>query len=160
MLVNLTKVSVEPETKNLIEVKINRQDAMRGRVRTVAPDGEDLIINLPRGEKINDGDIFGASSAGSCYKMLIEPERVMKVLLEDPYSPDSLENATKLGYNLGNRHLEVLIENGTVYVPVTIGEEKIKRILEMMNLPILYESVEKMVSTAAPGYHAGEDDHI
>jgi urease accessory protein UreE len=143
----------------LIEVKINRRDAMRGRVRVVAPDGEDLIIDLPRGENISDGDIFGSSS-GVCYKMLIEPERVMKVLLQDPYSSDSLENAIKLGYSLGNRHLEVLIEDGTVYVPVTIGEEKIKRILDMMDLPIKYESVQKVISTSAAGYHAGEDDHI
>jgi urease accessory protein UreE len=159
MLVNLTKVSVEPETK-LIEVTINRQDAMRGRVRVVAPDGEDLIVDLPRGENISDGDIFGSSSSGVCYKMLIEPERVMKVLLQDPYSSDSLENAIKLGYSLGNRHLEVLIEDGTVYVPVTIGEEKIKRILDMMDLPITYASVQKVISTSAAGYHAGEDDHI
>jgi urease accessory protein UreE len=157
-MVSLDKTAVNVGKKKLVEVKVKRQDAMRGRLRTVAPDGEDLIIDLPRGKVINDGDFFGPSSTGSYYKMLIEPELVVKVTLKNSDSPSHLENALKLGYNLGNRHLEVLIEDGVVYVPVTIGEEKVKKILETMNLPIRYESVQKVISTTAVGYHAGEEE--
>jgi urease accessory protein len=158
-LVNLDKIAdFNFEKEKLLEVKVNRQDAMRGRLRTVAPDGEDLIIDLPRGKVINEGDVFGPSSNGSFYKTLIEPELVVKVSLED--SGNSLEKAIQLGYNLGNRHLEVLIEDGVVYVPVTIGEEKVKRILETLKLPIKYESVQKVILPTASGYHAGEEDEV
>ncbi len=160
-MVNLDKTAdFNAEKGRLLEVKIKRQDATRGRLRTVAPDGEDLIIDLPRGKVINEGDVFGPSSTGAYYKMLIEPELVVKVALKNPENPNHLENALKLGYNLGNRHLEVLIEDGVVYVPVTIGEEKVKRILETMNLPITYESVQKVISTTAAGYHAGEEEEV
>jgi urease accessory protein UreE len=159
-MVNLDKTAVNVGKKKLVEVKVKRQDAMRGRLRTVAPDGEDLIIDLPRGKVIDDGDVFGPSSTGSYYKMLIEPELVVKVTLKNSGSPSHLENALKLGYNLGNRHLEVLIEDEVVYVPVTIGEEKVKKILETMNLPIKYESVQKIISTTAEGYHAGEEEEV
>jgi len=157
-MVNLNKTAdFNAEKGRLLEVKIKRQDAARGRLRTVAPDGEDLIIDLPRGNVINESDVFGPSSTGAYYKIIIESELVIKVALKNPETRNQLENALKLGYNLGNRHLEVLIEDGVVYVPVTIGEEKVKRILEAMNLPITYESVQKVISTTAAGYHAGEE---
>ena len=61
---------INPE--KTIEVTTNRQDAMRGRIRTKLSDGEDLIINLPRGQPIGQGDIFGPSEKGNYYKILIE----------------------------------------------------------------------------------------
>jgi urease accessory protein UreE len=159
-MVNVDKIAdFNIEKGKLLEVKVKRQDAMRGRLRTVAPDGEDLIIDLPRGQVINEGDVFGPSAAGSYYKTLIEPELVVKIALKND-NEKSLEKAIQLGYNLGNRHLEVLIEDGLVYVPVTIGEEKVKRILEAMNLPIKYESVQKVISPTASGYHAGEEEEV
>lgn len=160
-MVNLDKIgNFKVGKEKLFEVKVKRQDAMRGRLRTVASDGKDLIIDLPRGEVINDGDVFGPSATGPYYKMVIEPELVVKVVLENSDNPNSLGNAIKLGYNLGNRHLEVLIEGGVVYVPATIGEEKVKRILEKMNLPIEYESVQKVILPTAAGYHAGEEEEF
>ena len=159
-MVNVDKIADFNQDKGkLLEVKIKRQDAMRGRLRMVAPDGEDLIIDLPRGQVINEGDVFGPSSVGSYYKTLIEPELVVKVALDND-NVKSLEKAIQLGYNLGNRHLEVLIADGVVYVPVTIGEEKVKRILEAMNLPIKYESVQKVILPTASGYHAGEEEEV
>ena len=159
-MVNVDKIADFNQDKGkLLEVKIKRQDAMRGRLRMVAPDGEDLIIDLPRGQVINEGDVFGPSADGLYYKTLVEPELVVKVALKND-NEKSLEKAIQLGYNLGNRHLEVLIEDGLVYVPVTIGEEKVKRILDAMNLPIKYESVQKVILPNAAGYHAGEEEEV
>ena len=152
------KLADKVNAEKTIEVTTNRQDAMRGRVRTKLSDGEDLIINLPRGQPIGQGDIFGPSEKGDYYKILIEPELVIKVTLDESQSNDLMEKAAKLGYNLGNRHLEVLIEGNTVFVPVTIGEEKVKKILESMKLPIRYESVQKVISMSSVGYHAGEEE--
>ena len=152
------KLADKVNAEKTIEVTTNRQDAMRGRVRTKLSDGEDLIINLPRGQPIGQGDIFGPSEKGDYYKMVIEPELVIKVTLDESQSNDLMEKAAKLGYNLGNRHLEVLIEGNTVFVPVTIGEEKVRKILESMKLPIRYESVQKVISMSSVGYHAGEEE--
>ena len=131
---------------------------MRGRVRTKLSDSEDLVINLPRGQPIRQGDVFGPSEKGDFYKILIEPELVIKVTLDNTLSNDAIEKAAKLGYNLGNRHLEVLIENNAVFVPVTIGEEKVRKILESMKLPIKFESVQKIISMSSVGYHGGEEE--
>lgn len=152
------KIGSQVSVENIEEVRANRQDALRGRVRTKLTGGEDLIINLPRGQSIIQGDIFGPSDKGVYFKILIDPETVIKVNIEEPQANDPIENALKLGYNLGNRHLEVLIEDGSVFVPVTIGEEKVKKILQSMKLPIKFEAIQKIISISSSGYHAGEDE--
>ena len=152
------KLASQVKAEKINEVTANRQDAMRGRVRTKLSDSEDLVINLPRGQPIRQGDVFGPSEKGDFYKILIEPELVIKVTLDNTLSNDAIEKAAKLGYNLGNRHLEVLIEDGAVFVPVTIGEEKVRKILESMKLPIKFESVQKIISMSSVGYHGGEEE--
>lgn len=151
------KSTNQPTVGNIRQVTANRQDAMRGRIRTKLDDGEDLIINLSRGETILHGDLFGPSQKGDYYRILIQPENVIKVNIDATKADNPLSQAIKLGYNLGNRHLEVLIEDTDVYVPVTIGEEKVKKMLESMKLPIKLESTQKIISMASVGYHAGEE---
>ena len=157
-MVIFEKLAHQVNIENPQVVITNRQDAMRGRVRTKLSDGEDLIINLPRGQPIGQGDIFGPSEKGNYYKILIQPELVIKVTLDELQSNDIIENAVKLGYNLGNRHLEVLVEDDAVFVPVTIGEEKVRKILSSMKLPIRFESVQKVISMSSAGYHGGEEE--
>lgn len=152
------KLADKVDSKKIEEVTANRQDAMRGRLRTKSKDGEDLIISLPRGKTINEGDVFGPSEKGTYYKISIEPEPVIKVTLDKTQTVNSTEVAMKLGYNLGNRHLEVLIENNAAFVPVTLGEEKIRKMLESMKLPIRFETVKKIISTSSLAYHPGEQE--
>lgn len=157
-MVIFEKLANQVNVENPQVVTTNRQDAMRGRVRTKLSDGEDLIINLPRGQPIGQGDVFGPSANGKYYKIVIDPELVIKVTLDKSHGDDILDKAIKLGYNLGNRHLEVLVEHDAVFVPVTIGEEKVKKILASMNLPIRFESTQKIISMSSAGYHGGEEE--
>lgn len=157
-MVLFEKLANQANIENVKEVTVNRQDAMRGRVRTKLSDGEDLIINLPRGQPIEQGDVFGPSENGDYYKILIQPELVIRVTIHESQSTETIENAVKLGYNLGNRHLEVLVEDNAVFVPVTIGEEKVRKILSSMKLPIRFESIQKVISMSSAGYHGGEEE--
>jgi hypothetical protein len=50
------------------------------------------------------------------------------------------------------------MEDDAVFVPVTIGEDKVRKILESMKLPIRFESVQKVISMSSVGYHAGEEE--
>ncbi len=152
------KPTDQTRVEKTIEVPANRLDAARGRVRTKIGTGEDLIINLPRGQTIEQGEVFGPSEKGDYFRIMIKPERVIKVTLDKSKTNDLLKEALRLGYNLGNRHLEVLIEDDSAYVPVTIGEEKVKKMLISMKLPIKYESIQKIISMTSSGYHAGEEE--
>lgn len=142
----------------IIDVKAKREDAKRGRLRAIASDGEDLIIDLPRGAIINDGDIFGPSRKEHYYRVIIEPEPVIKVTLRKSETGKDLENALRLGYSLGNHHLEVLVEGDVAYVPLTISEETIREILRRTALPVNVETQQRVISTTASGYYAGEEE--
>ena len=142
----------------LIVLKVKRQDTMRGRLRALSPDGEDIIIELPRGKIINDGDVFGPSPKNKYYKISVEPETVLKVGIEKKGSVNDYENMLKLGYNLGNHHLEVLIEGEYAYVTTGIGLEKVRQILDRSKLPLEVQVVQKVISTTAIGYFAGEEE--
>jgi urease accessory protein UreE len=147
------------ETNPVIDITVNREDAQRGRLHVTTPLGEDLKIDLPRGKAIKNGEVFGPSEKGNYYRTVVKPEPVIEVTLEKTDSPvENLENAIKLGYSLGNRHLEVIVEGEAVYVPLILDEEKIRGILKRTNLPIRAETKQKVISQEAKGYYAGEDE--
>jgi urease accessory protein len=157
-MVQFEKLAEKANSAETIEVKAKREDARRGRLRTRTSDGEDLIIDLPRGAAINDKDVFGPSGKGRYYRISIEPEPVVKVSLKESVAEKDLENALRLGYSLGNHHLEVLVEGDAAYVPVTIAEEKIREILRRSGLPLQVETQQRVISAAASGYYAGEEE--
>ncbi len=131
---------------------------MRGRLRAKASDGEDIIIDLPRGAMVNDGDVFGPSVNGINYRACIEPEKALKVELQEGAS--TVENALKLGYELGGHHLEILVDGGEVFVPLNLPPDKIEHILNQTKLPLKTFIVSRVISPDASGYFAGEEDHV
>jgi urease accessory protein len=139
------------------EVPINREEAMRGRLRAKASDGEEIIIDLPRGVAVNDGDVFGPSINGAYYRARIEPEKVLKVELQEGAS--TVENALKLGYELGGHHLEILVDGGEIFVPLNLPPDKIDQLLHRTQLPVKTEIVTRVISPDASGYFAGEEIH-
>lgn len=149
------KAAAIPDQITTIEIR--REDAMRGRARLYASGNKEIVIDLPRMEPILDGDIFGPSNDGTYYRVSILPERVMRVAFKNEDN-HLIEHALKLGYNLGNRHLEALVEDNTVYLPLLLGKEKIERILRKTTLPIDLEVVDKVISPGASGYFAGEEE--
>jgi len=139
----------------ILDVAVRRGDAARGRVRARAPDGEELVIDLPRGSAIRDGDTFGPSPRGVFYRAAIEPEQVLRVTLErDP----SVGDAVRLGYILGNHHLEVLVEDDGVYLPLTLGAEKLSGIVSRSGVPVRTELVTRVISPGGAGYFEGEEE--
>ncbi|HUH78663.1 MAG TPA: hypothetical protein VLY83_02070 [Methanoregula sp.] len=140
----------------IVGVGIGRTEAMRGRLQARAPDGESLVVDLPRGQVIHDGDTFGPSAQGTFYRVRIEPEPVVEVSLKRSGN-DRIEDALRLAYTLGNHHLEVLMEGDHVYVPVIIGAEKIDAIIGKAGAEVETKVISRVISPGTSGYFAGED---
>jgi len=145
-----------PVSGRVLDMPVKRGDATRGRVRVRASDGEDVVIDLPRGSAIRNGDTFGPSPGGAFYRIIIEPEQVMKITLEEKDS--STGDAVKLGYILGNHHLEVLVEGDSVYLPLTLGEEKLSKIVSRSGVPVSTRLVTRVISPGEQGYFEGEEE--
>src|SRR5919109_259986 len=135
------------ESHNITDIVVDRYDAIKGRLRTASPsNNEDIVIDLPRGRTISHNDIFGPSPSGQYYRIVIKPETTVKVTLQHLGEPIDSQNKLKLGYHIGNRHLEALVENDALYIPATIGIDTIKQVLANTNLPVRLEIVQKIIS--------------
>jgi urease accessory protein UreE len=141
---------------DLEEIPISREEAAHGRLKAQTPRGEDFIIDLPRGEPVHDGDIFGPSEFGRYFKIKIMAEEVMQVTLKD--DARTAGNALRLGYGLGGHHLEVLVEGDNAYLPLNIPSDKLERILDEIGLPLTIKLVNRVIDPGSSGYFAGEDE--
>ena len=148
--------SVE-HTDMTMDILVQREEAAHGRLRAQASDGEEVIIDLPRGVVVHDGDVFGPSEKGTYYKARIEPERVLKVALQGDMK--NVGNALRLGYEMGGHHLEILVEGDELYVPLNLPPEKMEELLLRTGLPVRTDIVTRTISPDASGYFAGEEDH-
>lgn len=150
------EATTNPAGGRIVEVGIKRTEAMRGRLRAQATDGENLVVDLPRGQVIHDGDTFGPSVQGTFYRTRIEPEPVLMVTVKKT-GEGRIEDALRLGYTLGNHHLEVLVEGGYAYVPAVIGAEKIEKIIGKAGVDVDTKVINRVISPEVSGYFAGED---
>ncbi|MCH3973054.1 MAG: urease accessory protein UreE [Oscillospiraceae bacterium] len=78
------------------------------RLRSVS--GRDVCIRQENGHRLHDGDILSRGPQG-ILAVKVRPSEVLKLKLETP------EQAARLGWELGNRHLPVVIDAGGVTVP-------------------------------------------
>jgi urease accessory protein len=139
----------------LFTLKVERSDAIKGRLRIYSEEtGEEVAIDLPRGQNLRNGSVFGPSEEGRFYKIEISPERVVRVTLTT--DREDLNSRIKLGYHIGNHHLEALIDGENTYLPVTIGEEKVREILRRSDLPLKIDTEERVLAWYSQNYFPGE----
>lgn len=130
-------------------LRINRSDAHKGRVRE-----GDIVIDLPRGEEIYNDDVFGPSSDGIHYRIEINPEDVLNIKLTS--GSDDLGSALRLGYLMGSRHMEVLIDGNEAFVPLDLPRSKLESFLQNTGLNVETRVVQRtMVNNS--GYFRGEE---
>jgi urease accessory protein UreE len=146
----------EQSGADLEEIPISREQAAHGRLKAQSPRGEDVIIELPRGEPVHDGDTFGPSELGRYFKIKILAEQVMQVTLKE--DARTAGNALMLGYGLGGHHLEVLVEGDSAFLPLNISSEKLQRILDQTGLPLTTRLLNRVIDPGSSGYFAGEDE--
>lgn len=139
----------------LFTLKVERSDAIKGRLRILSKEtGEEVAIDLPRGQTLRNGSVFGPSAEGRFYKIEISPERLVKVTVTTDVG--DLNSRIKLGYYIGNHHLEALIDGDNAYLPVTIGEDKVKEILRRSHLPLRIDTEERVLAWYSQNYFPGE----
>lgn len=97
----LTAGAAEPGA----QVTLTYDDRKRSRLRTRTDGGDELIIHVPRGAVLEDGDLLGAST-GQVVQVRAASETVSAV-----YAADAVALA-RACYHLGNRHVPVQIEAG------------------------------------------------
>ena len=136
-------------------LKVERSEAIKGRLRIRSKEtGEEIAIDLPRGQTLRNGSVFGPSPKGRFYKIEISLERVVKVTVTT--DKRDLNSRIMLGYHIGNHHLEAFIDDNSAYIPITVGEDKVKDILKRTELPLKIETEERILPWDSQNYFPGE----
>ncbi len=103
------------DKSKVITVYADRQCFERLRCKIITEDGKEIILNL-RGISLKDGDVF-ETDEGTLVMIKRKPEEVLAFSLNDPIE------AFKLGFELGNMHMRVMLNNNEVTISTEMGKE-------------------------------------
>lgn len=79
-------------------LSLTAEERTRTRYRFTTPEGESIVLCLPRGTVLQDGDVL-RSPAGDLLQILAKPEPVLTVRADDSLA------LLRAAYHLGNRHV-------------------------------------------------------
>ena len=103
------------------KVAISRRDATKNRQRVTSDRGREVIIDIPRGIRIGNGDVL-IRELGSLLVVELVPEETVVLTVENANDwKKQVERTARLGYLLGLKHFHPFIADNEIIVPV---EEK------------------------------------
>ncbi|HTY52453.1 MAG TPA: hypothetical protein VMB35_04605 [Methanomicrobiales archaeon] len=150
----LTTSHASQATSPIMELTVKRSEVASGRVLVKGRGGTDLIVELPRGAAVQDGDIIGPSPEGVYYRARFAPEPALRITLED--EGFLVEDALILGCILGMHGSEVLTEGRNICVPVgDVGAGPLMGLVRSTGVPVRMEVTESVISPAVRGYFPG-----
>jgi len=85
-----------------LSLSLTAEQRTRSRYRFTTTEGQPVLLHLPRGIVLRDGDRLQADS-GEVLQILARPEPVLTVLASDPL------DLLRAAYHLGNRHVPLEI---------------------------------------------------
>jgi urease accessory protein UreE len=109
------------------ELEISRREAIVARFRKKTKKGKDAIVNMERGTMLHHGDILSIEGPSTDEILVVEiaPEEVLMITVKaDVTVEEQIEAALKLGYALGNKHIQVYEEGRNMQTP-TEGEKEV-----------------------------------
>ena len=88
-----------------------------------------IILQLPRAGKLNDGDILSTNESNFYVEIIAKTENLLEI------SSNSKIELIKTAYHLGNRHVEVEIEEDIL---LTKGDYIIENMLKNFNVDMMF----------------------
>lgn len=89
-----------------LPLSAERRARLRGRRRSAC--GRELILQLPRGDPLQPGELLAAEGAGPWVRVEAAPEALLLVRSADPLA------LLQAAYHLGNRHVALEIRSGAL----------------------------------------------
>ena len=89
---------------------------------------QEIILQLPRKGKLNDGDILATNESNIYVEIIAEAENLLEI------SSNSKIELIKTAYHLGNRHVDVEIEEDVL---LTKSDYVIESMLKNFNVDIV-----------------------
>ena len=121
-------INQKPQLGSTLKVTLSSDERRILRGKRLTDCDQEIILQLPREGKLNDGDILSTNKSNFYVEIIAKTENLIEI------SSNSKIELIKTAYHLGNRHVEVEIEEGIL---LTKGDYVIENMLKNFNVDIV-----------------------
>ena len=118
----------KPRLGKFIKLTLSSDERRILRGKRLTDCDQEIILQLPRKGKLNDGDILSTNESNLYLEIIAKKENLIEI------SSNSKIELIKTAYHLGNRHVEVEIEKDSL---LTKSDYVIKNMLNNFNVDVL-----------------------
>ena len=118
----------KPRLGSFLKLTLSSDERRILRGKRLTDCDQEIILQLPREGKLNDGDILATNVSNFYVEIIAKTENLIQI------SSNSKIELIKTAYHLGNRHVEVEIEEEFL---LTKGDYLIENMLKNFNVDII-----------------------
>ena len=118
----------KPRLGSFLKLTLNSDERKIQRGKRLTDCDQEIILQLPRDGKLNDGDILSTNESNFYVEIIAKTENLLEI------SSNSKIELVKTAYHLGNRHVEVEIQESTL---LTKSDYVIENMLKIFNVDIV-----------------------
>ena len=118
----------KPRLGTFLKLSLSSDERRILRGKRLTDCDQEIILQLPRKGKLNDGDILSTNESNLYLEIIAKKENLIEI------SSNSKIELIKTAYHLGNRHVEVEIEKDSL---LTKSDYVIKNMLNNFNVDVL-----------------------
>ncbi len=121
-------IKEKPQLGSFLKLTLSSDERRILRGKRLTDCDKEIILQLPRDGKLNDGDILSTNKSNFYVEIIAKTENLIEI------SSNSTIELIKTAYHLGNRHVEVEIEENIL---LTKGDYIIENMLKNFNVDII-----------------------
>ena len=121
-------IKEKPQLGSFLKLTLSSDERKRLRGKRLTDCDQEIIFQLPRNGKLNDGDILSTNDPNFYVEIIAKTENLIEI------SSSSEIELIKAAYHLGNRHVEVEIEKEIL---LTKSDYVIENMLKNFNVNIV-----------------------
>ena len=121
-------IKENPRLGSFLKLTLSSDERRILRGKRLTDCDQEIILQLPREGKLNDGDILSTNQSNFYIEIIAKKENLLEI------SSNSKIELIKTAYHLGNRHVEVAIEEDIL---ITKSDYVIENMLKNFNVDIL-----------------------
>ena len=121
-------IKEKPKLGSFFKLTLTSDERRILRGKRLTDCDQEIILQLPREGKLNDGDILSTNESNFYVEIIAKTENLIEI------SSNSKIELIKTAYHLGNRHVEVEIEEDIL---LTKGDYLIENMLKNFNVDIV-----------------------
>ena len=105
-------INEKPRLGSFLKLTLSSDERRILRGKRLSDCDQEIILQLPRNGKLNDGDILSTNESNFYVEIIAKTENLLEI------SSNSKIELIKTAYHLGNRHVEVEIEEDILLTKV------------------------------------------